>query len=358
MAGKILNAPALTAAAPFARSWAPEWRSRLNMPCSATGYSTFRSSSVWEIRYALSKGLVLSVAPVCAALFVIDILRQSDRPLATVLRHPPMFYLVLVLLALLAHTQRQRWVSALDRRLYRSKYDGCRVLGALIAGLRPPLTRETAADLAIQAVDRALHPTWAAIAEHRPGLGTACLATSPDNGNVPCWTIESPPADLARRLGKPVHIGPESSWFRDLSSEDGRRIQESAADLLVPIAAADGELMIILGPKRSEEPYSQDDRELVIAVAQAIELAIDQLPRPAAYQVESDQYSFGPFVLDRGARLLRRDGESVTIGAKAFDLLVFMVERRGQVISKDELLGGSGRNRLSKRQTSRSMCHC
>jgi DNA-binding winged helix-turn-helix (wHTH) protein len=30
----------------------------------------------------------------------------------------------------------------------------------------------------------------------------------------------------------------------------------------------------------------------------------------------------------------------VTIGAKAFDLLVFMVERRGQVISKDELLGG------------------
>jgi DNA-binding winged helix-turn-helix (wHTH) protein len=98
--------------------------------------------------------------------------------------------------------------------------------------------------------------------------------------------------------------------------------------------------MIILGPKRSEEPYSQDDRELLTAVAHAIELAIDQLPRPAAYQVESDHYSFGPFVLDRGARLLRRDGESVTIGAKAFDLLVFMVERRGQVVSKDELLGG------------------
>ena len=288
----------------------------------------------------MSKGLVLSVAPVCAALFASDILRQADRPLVTVLRHAPIFYLFLVLLAVLAHTQRQRWVSSLDRRFYRSKYDGCRVLGALIGGLRPPVTRETAAELAVQAVYRALHPAWAAIAERRLGRGTACLASSPDNYNAPCWTIDSPPADLARGLGKPVHAGPEASWFQDLSAEDRVRIQESGADLLVPIAAADGDLMIILGPKRSEEPYSQDDRELLTAVAHAIELAIDQLPRPAADQVESDQYSFGPFVLDRGARLLRRYGESVTIGAKAFDLLVFLVERRGQVISKDELLGG------------------
>jgi hypothetical protein len=192
----------------------------------------------------------------------------------------------LVLLAVLAHTQRQRWVSALDRRFYRSKYDGCRVLGALIAGLRPPVTRETAAEMAVQAVYGALQPAWAAIAEHRPGRGSTCLASSPEKYYVPCWTLESPPGVLARRLGKPVHIGPDASWFQDLSVDDRLRIEESGVDLLVPIAGGDRDLMIILGPKRSEEPYSQDDRELLTAVAYAIELAIDQL-RCASARVRS-----------------------------------------------------------------------
>jgi DNA-binding winged helix-turn-helix (wHTH) protein len=213
------------------------------------------------------------------------------------------------------------------------------VLGSLIAGLRPPVTRGAAAKLAVQAIYRALQPTWAAIAEHVPERGAACLAISPDSYRVPTWIIESLPAHLARGLGKPVHVGPEASWFQDLSAEDRVRIQESGADLLVPIAGVNAGLMIILGPKRSEEPFSQDDRELLIAVAHAIELAADQLPCPADH-VESDQYSFGPFVLDPGARLLRHNGDSVSIGAKAFDLLLFMAERRGQVISKNELLGG------------------
>ena len=214
------------------------------------------------------------------------ILRQSERPcspLCAMLRTSIFF---LVLLAVLAHTQRQRWVSALDRRFYRSKYDGCRVLGALIAGLRPPVTRETAAEMAVQAVYGALQPAWAAIAEHRPGRGSTCLASSPEKYYVPCWTLESPPGVLARRLGKPVHIGPDASWFQDLSVDDRLRIEESGVDLLVPIAGGDRDLMIILGPKRSEEPYSQDDRELLTAVAYAIELAIDQL-RCASARVRS-----------------------------------------------------------------------
>jgi DNA-binding winged helix-turn-helix (wHTH) protein len=337
---KILSAPALTAASAFCAFLTSGMA--LSFEYAVLRHRLFDLSIIIRlgIRYALSKGLILSVAPACSALFVIDILRQSERPLFSVLRHAPNFYLFLVLLVVLAHTQRQRWVSALDRRFYRSKYDGCRVLGSLIAGLRPPVTRGTAAKLAVQEIYRALQPEWAAIVGHVPRHGADCLAISPDNHKVPIWIIESAPADLARGLGKAVHVGPEASWFQDLSAEDRVRIQESGADLLVPIAGVNAGLMIILGPKRSEEPFSQDDRELLIAVAHAIELAVDQLPRPAADQAEGDQYSFGPFVLDPGARLLRHNGESVSIGAKSFDLLVFMIERRGQVISKNELLDG------------------
>ena len=49
-------------------------------------------------------------------------------------------------------------------------------------------------------------------------------------------------------------------------------------------------------------------------------------------------FSFGEFTLDPDRRLLLRNGETVALKAKAFDLLLALVERRGEVISKNELL--------------------
>ena len=49
-------------------------------------------------------------------------------------------------------------------------------------------------------------------------------------------------------------------------------------------------------------------------------------------------YAFGPFVLDPGRRLLVRDAVPILLTPKAFDTLVLLVERRDQVMSKDDLL--------------------
>ncbi|MGH9843506.1 MAG: winged helix-turn-helix domain-containing protein, partial [Blastocatellia bacterium] len=48
-------------------------------------------------------------------------------------------------------------------------------------------------------------------------------------------------------------------------------------------------------------------------------------------------YEFGPFRLDAGERRLLRDGESVTLTPKAFDLLLVLVERQGHLLAKEEL---------------------
>ena len=47
---------------------------------------------------------------------------------------------------------------------------------------------------------------------------------------------------------------------------------------------------------------------------------------------------FGPFLIDVGERMLRRDGEPVPLTPKAFDVLVALIEKPGQLISKEELL--------------------
>src|SRR3981189_1376600 len=47
---------------------------------------------------------------------------------------------------------------------------------------------------------------------------------------------------------------------------------------------------------------------------------------------------FGPFELSSGRRMLRRDGVMLPLGGRALDILIYLVERPGEVIAKQELM--------------------
>src|SRR4029453_1733406 len=53
---------------------------------------------------------------------------------------------------------------------------------------------------------------------------------------------------------------------------------------------------------------------------------------------EQPTYIFSEFCIDPARRLLTRDGEQIDLSPKAFDLLLALVESRGRILSKDELL--------------------
>src|SRR5579864_4865821 len=48
--------------------------------------------------------------------------------------------------------------------------------------------------------------------------------------------------------------------------------------------------------------------------------------------------SFGPFELSIAERSLKKAGETVPIGGRAFDILAALVDEAGEVVSKDELI--------------------
>lgn len=54
--------------------------------------------------------------------------------------------------------------------------------------------------------------------------------------------------------------------------------------------------------------------------------------------LESAIYEFAGFRLDSGKRLLLRDDEAIALTPKIFDTLLYLVENRGNVIQKDELM--------------------
>lgn len=59
-----------------------------------------------------------------------------------------------------------------------------------------------------------------------------------------------------------------------------------------------------------------------------------QLPR----DIDQKVYEFGSFRLEAGERRLMHAGQPIPLKPKIFDLLLFMVERRGQLIVKEELM--------------------
>src|SRR5580693_1920150 len=49
-------------------------------------------------------------------------------------------------------------------------------------------------------------------------------------------------------------------------------------------------------------------------------------------------FRFGEFQVDALARTLRREEEIVTLGGRAFDVLLYLVQNPGKVLTRDELL--------------------
>ena len=56
------------------------------------------------------------------------------------------------------------------------------------------------------------------------------------------------------------------------------------------------------------------------------------------YAVGHRKLGFDPFELSIGERVLRRDGQVVPLGDRAFDILIYLADRPGEVIAKQELI--------------------
>ena len=54
--------------------------------------------------------------------------------------------------------------------------------------------------------------------------------------------------------------------------------------------------------------------------------------------IEVKRYGFGPITVDFRRREAERDGRSITLSAREFELLVFLIQHRGEVLTRQQLL--------------------
>jgi tRNA A-37 threonylcarbamoyl transferase component Bud32 len=238
------------------------------------------------IEYALARGLVLSLVPAIGVAVLIDVLVHGNEPLFGVLRSRGWAYLLLGAVAFVIHTQRRRWSEAIDRRFFREHYDARQLLRTVADGARTAGSLERAAPRVVAQIEAALHPEFAAVMLCRPGESDLrTLASSP--GGLAPPNVPANPAllePLIDRNDRPVPVSLLSAARRrHLPAEAVSVVQVSGIDLVVPIQIGDGgtQAILVLGPKRSDQPYHREDLELLTTIASSLALLLEgpQAPR-------------------------------------------------------------------------------
>jgi serine/threonine-protein kinase len=234
-------------------------------------------------------GLVV-MTPVLGAALVIEAALHEHEPFRQILASHAWLYFGTAAGLIAFRRHRTSWLEALDRRLFRERYDAVRLLREVAAQIRISEDLESAAEYAASQIDAALHPEWVAVCSCQSPEGRVTVLAG--RGRRQTWPqpwklIEqlqehAGPLEISRRSAPSLpRIGPyELAW-----------LNHAGVRLIAPAAVNDcGSVIFVLGAKRSGEPYSGEDKNLVQAVAESLgHLAATRIDTTAAEALNRPQ---------------------------------------------------------------------
>jgi eukaryotic-like serine/threonine-protein kinase len=230
------------------------------------------------LKYAVARGALLSLVPITGIIFMGDLFSHRSQPLADIMSRRAWFYGLLAGGAFLLHNRRSVWLDRLDRRFFREHYNVQHVLRAVVDEIRGGRDFEKVAPRVVEQIASALHPEFASLLLKQPGESKYGLLASSAKGSL-AIPADSKFIGMARLLGKPLEVSQSrTGWIRQLPQQEINFLQQARIEWLFPVSLIQGqnEAFLALGPKRSEEPYSWEDQELLQAITNNMALLLDQ----------------------------------------------------------------------------------
>jgi hypothetical protein len=233
------------------------------------------------LQYALGRRLLVSAVPLLAAIFLADLLLHGNQPILAVFRIRGWMYAALAVLAAVAYKRRQKWLDALDRRFFREHYDARRLVREIVEEIRQAKAFEQVVQSVVTRLEAALHPAFAALLVRQPSESSyRTIAVAPAGMGPPPLGKDSKLLALIRLLARPLEVPQtEASWLQQqLPHEETDFLRQARLDLLVPVAIepSSTEALLALGIKRSEEPYSGEDQDLLLTIATSLAILLEK----------------------------------------------------------------------------------
>ena len=236
---------------------------------------------VFDIRFVVRRGLQYLLAknalrfllalPIVGLAYGLVVHRAE--PIGQLLwTHSPYLYLIgAAMVSLRFRSQLTGWV---DRRFFREAYDRQRILVELSDNIEKLETASSVSKLVSHELEAVFHPECLFVWYREGDEGNLSLAYS-SGGDIQAAELSpaSPLLQLAERAGTIVELPlaePDA-----LPHAERERLDQAGVRLIVPMVGTERHLvgLLILGDKKSDEPYSSDDQRLLQAVARQIAVA-------------------------------------------------------------------------------------
>jgi hypothetical protein len=238
-----------------------------------------------SLQYALARGTLFVLMSLPVLGLVLFLYAHRADSLAVLLTGMPALYIVLIPSLFVVIRYRRRVLEWLDRRFFREQYDARRLLLHVVSMIRGGSDLLTLARAALDEIDRALHPKhlslWQldpdAAALHRGfvlgavehGSFASEAGSLPANGTLTTLlSADDDPLDIPSRHTRAL--------LQRLPESEREWLRATDAYLIVPLRI-DQRLvgMMVLGERRSEEPYSMEDRDLLRTLGGQLALTLD-----------------------------------------------------------------------------------
>ncbi len=270
------------------------------------------------LQYALARRVLESLVPVLGLALAADVLLHREQTLASVVGTRGWAYLTVGVLIMVARAWRQTWLSRLDRRFFREQYNAQKILRSVAEDVRSVGDFERVAPRVVAQIDRALHPEFAALLVRQSNEeGYRVVVATPAGLAPPPLREDTRLVALLRLLNKPLDVSADRrEWLAEhLPQDEIDFLKRGRIELLVPIVTNPDqtESVLALGLKRSEEPYTHEDIDLIAVVAADLALLLERRslsapPAPPATATFEECPDCGA-CYDAGTTSCTRDGQ-------------------------------------------------
>jgi len=229
------------------------------------------------IQYLLARNALRIILAIPLIGLVHSIVVNPRLTVSDILFHNRIF-LLLIAAGAVSLKFRPRLIDWLDRRFFREAYDQEQVLIGLIDEIKDFTSISEITSFVSRRVDTALHPSTVCVFYRQQD--SRDLEPAYRSGVISPRFVISASSELFRLMeGRDAPQEYEVHRRPPLPADQRSWLDRLGVSLLVPVTGSEGRLMglLLLGEKKSEQPYTYNDRRLLQAIAHQIAVTCENV---------------------------------------------------------------------------------